>query len=211
MSTVAGTVRSRVTRSRPGTFFHVSDFDGPRRAVESAISRLAAENGSLLRVRRGLYWKGVKSRFGPGRPGTEDVVLEVAGTRGVGPARWSASHALGLSIQVPAVPEFAIVGPPPTGIPGARFHSRRNFARLDLRPDEIALLEVLRDWPVHTEVDWTNLERTVSRLRAAGRIRPDRLRKAAAAERVPALRERVADLFADLGRGTRSDAALVRG
>ncbi len=210
MST-ASTVHSRVTRSQPGTFFHVSDFEGPRRAVESAISRLAAEDESLLRVRRGLYWKGVRSRFGPGRPRTEDVVLEVAGTRGVGPAGWSASHALGLSTQVPAVPEFAVVGPPPTGIPGARFHSRRNFARLDLRPNEIALLEVLRDWPVHTEVDWTDLERTVVRLRTDGRIRPDHLRKAAAAERAPALRERVADLFPDLGRGARSDAALVRG
>lgn len=189
----------------------MSDFEGPRRAVESAISRLTAENESLLRVRRGLYWKGVKSRFGPGRPRTEDVVLEVARTRGVGPAGWSASHALGLSTQVPAVPEFAVVGPPPTGIAGAKFHSRRNLGRLQLRHDEIALLEVLRDWPSHAEGDWTDLERAVASLRADGRIRPDRLRKAAAGERAPALRERIAALFADPSPVAPSDTAHLHG
>jgi hypothetical protein len=205
-SSVAATIRSRVMRSHPGTFFHVSDFDGPRRAVESAFSRLAAEEESLLRVRRGLYWKGVNSRFGPGRPRAVDVVREVAGTRGVGPAGWSAGHALGLSTQVPAVPEFAVVGPPPTGVPGAKLHSRRNFARLRLGYEEIALLEVLRDWPVHVEADWSDLERTVVRLRKDGRIRPDRLRKAAADESVPALRERVAALVGDLGQHEPSGA-----
>jgi hypothetical protein len=197
-------------RSHPGTFFHVSDFDGPRRAVESAFSRLAADEESLLRVRRGLYWKGVKSRFGPGRPRAEDVVREVAGTRGVGPAGWSAGHALGLSTQVPAVPEFAVVGPSPTGVPGAKFHARRNFARLRLGYDEIALLEVLRDWPEHVEADWSELERTVLRLRDSGRIRPDRVKKAAAEERVPVLRERVAALVTDLGRHAPASAALLR-
>jgi hypothetical protein len=200
MASVAASIRSRVARSRPGTFFRVSEFDGPRRAVESAFSRLAAEEDSLLRVRRGLYWKGVKSRFGPGRPRPEDVVREVAEGRGVGPAGWSASHALGLSTQVPAVPEFAVVGPPPTGIRGAKFHSRRNFARLGLRYDEIALLEVLRDWPGHVEADWSDLERVVIGLRDDGRIRPDRVRRAATEERAPALRDRVTALVGDPAR-----------
>lgn len=168
--------------------------------MESAFSRLAAEEESLLRVRRGLYWKGVKSRFGPGRPRVEDLVREVAGARGVGPAGWSASHALGLSTQVPAVPQFAVVGPPPTGIRGAKLHSRRNFARLGLRYEEIALLEVLRDWPVHVDVDWSDLKRTVIQLRDDGRIRPDRVRKAATEENSPALRERAAALVNDLAR-----------
>jgi hypothetical protein len=175
--------------------------------VESAFSRLATEEDCLLRVRRGLYWKGVKSRFGPGRPRTEDVVREVAEGRGIGPAGWSASHALGLSTQVPAVPEFAVVGPPPTGIHGAKFHSRTNFARLGLRYDEIALLEVLRDWPGRVEADWADLERAVVRLRDDGRIRPDRIRKAATEERAPALRGRVTALVSDLARPAPATAA----
>ncbi len=184
----------------------MSDVDGPRRAVETAFSRLAAEEERLLRVRRGLYWKGVKSRFGPGRPRAEDIVREVAEGRGVGPTGWSASHALGLSTQVPAVSEFAVVGPPPKGIRGAKFHSRRNFARLRLAYDEIALLEVLRDWPKHVEADWSDLERAVVRLRDDGRIRPDRVRKAAAEEKAPALRERVAALVSGLARPAAASA-----
>jgi hypothetical protein len=123
----------------------------------------------------------------------------VAEGRGIGPAGWSASHALGLSTQVPAVPEFAVVGPPPTGVPGVRFHSRRNFARLSLRYHEIALLEVLRDWPDHVERDWSDLERAVIRFRDDGRIRPNRVLKAATEEKVPAVRARLTELFSDKG------------
>lgn len=201
MASVAGSIRSSVERARPGAFFRVSEFDGPRRAVESAFSRLALEESSLIRVRRGLYWKGVNSRFGPGRPRPEDVASEVAEGRGIGPAGWSASHALGLSTQVPAVPEFAVVGPPPTGVPGVRFHSRRNFARLGLRYEEVALLEVLREWPAYVDRDWSDLERAVIRLRDDGRIRPNRMLKAATEEKVPALRTHVAELFGNLGDG----------
>lgn len=199
MPSTAATVRSKVARSRPGTFLRVSDVHGSRRAVESAFSRIAAEEESLLRVRRGLYWKGVRSRFGPGRPRAEEIVREVAGPRGLGPAGWSASHALGLSTQVPAVPEFVVVGPPPTGLPGVKFHSRRNFARLGLAYEEIALLEVLRDWPEHADAEWADVLRRVSELRNDGRIRLDRVSKAAAQERAPALRERIARLVNHLG------------
>ncbi len=208
MDSMAAMVRSKVARSRPGTFLRVSDVDGPRRAVESAFSRIAADEDSLLRVRRGLYWKGVKSRFGPGRPKAEDIVREVAGPRGLGPAGWSASHVLGLSTQVPAVPEFAVVGPPPTGIPGVKLHSRRNFVRLGLGYEEIALLEVLRDWPEHAEAEWADVERTVSELRDDGRISLDRVCKAAVEERAPALKERVTELVNDLD-GHASRNALV--
>jgi hypothetical protein len=79
------------------------------------------------------------------------------------------------------------------------FHSRRNLARLGLGYEEIALLEVLRDWPEHVEVDWTDLERAVGRLRDDGRVGLDRVRKAAAEEHVPALRERVTELVSHLG------------
>jgi hypothetical protein len=42
------------------------------------MSRLAAA-GELLRVHHGLYWKGVQTRFGAGRPGLVDVAIAVAG------------------------------------------------------------------------------------------------------------------------------------
>jgi hypothetical protein len=198
---IAATIRSEVERTRSGTFFCAGDFPGPRPAVETALSRLTAE-GSLRRVRRGLYWKGVKSRFGPGRPRVEDVVREIADDRGLGPTGWSASHALGLSTQVPATPEFVVVGPTPTGIPGVVFHSRRNFARLGLKYLEIALLELLRAWPDFVETGWEDLMRSVRRLRGEGAIRLERIARAASSERSPSLRKRLDALLSELEEET---------
>ena len=59
--------RRRVRRAPAGTFFRTSDFVGPRPAVLTALSLLHSD-GALARVRNGLYWKGVNSRFGKGRP-----------------------------------------------------------------------------------------------------------------------------------------------
>lgn len=181
MSSVAATVRSRVDRSRVGTFFSVGDFTGSPRAVETALSRLAGAGRGLTHVRKGLYWKGVKSAFGTGRPSPESVVRKVAGNRS-GPSGWTASHALGLSTQVPAIPEFAIFGPAPTGIPGVVFHSRWNPERSRLRYTEIALLEVLRDWPAKVEAEWDDLVDIVHRLESDGRVRVDKVLEIASQE-----------------------------
>ena len=198
MRTVAATIRTKLDMARPGSFFRTSDFAGPRSAVESHLSRHAAKARDLLRVRRGLYWKGVASRFGPGRPGIDDIVRRVTEGCGAGPSAWTASLALGISTQVPATATYAVVGPPPTGIPGAEFRSRRNLARVGLGYLEIALLEVLRDWPAFVEADWPALVARVGALRDAGTIRPARVAKAAAREHRPALRKRVDALLAGL-------------
>lgn len=190
MATVSGMIRNKVERGRAGSFFRVSDYDGPRRAVESALSRLALA-GDLVRVRRGLYWKGANSRFGAGRPRAKEVALQIADHRGTGPCGWSASHVLGLSTQVPPKLDLAVVGPPPSSIPGVRFHSRRNLERLKLNYLEVALLECLRDWPRSVEADWSALvERTVE-LTSEGKIRLDRVLSAAAGEFAPEVRKRM--------------------
>ena len=61
----------------PGTFFRSTDFEGSTSAVDTAMSRLARD-GLLTRVHRGLYWKGVRSRFGTGRPPALAVGVELA-------------------------------------------------------------------------------------------------------------------------------------
>ncbi|MCK6480072.1 MAG: hypothetical protein L6R43_07955 [Planctomycetes bacterium] len=204
MKTVASVVREKLGRAPPGSFFRTTDFRGPRSAVECYLSRLAAGGGRLLRVRRGLYWKGGESRFGAGRPPVDEVVRRVAGDRAVGPAGWSASHALGLSTQVPAEGAYAVVGAAPAGIPGVRFHCRRNLRRLGLRYLEVALLEVLRDWPSTVETDWSALVDRVAGLRDAGHLRPARLRGAVAGERGPAVRALFARLDGDLPAARRA-------
>ena len=59
----------------------VRDFDGPRSAVESAFSRLAAGE-ALVRVRKGLCWKGAATALGMSPPRVEEVALAVGGPCG---------------------------------------------------------------------------------------------------------------------------------
>jgi Family of unknown function (DUF6088) len=184
MSTAAA-VKRRVTRAKPGTFLRVSDLakNAPsRHAVEHTLSRLAASDAPLVRAHRGLYFRGFESRFGKTSPRPLEVAIEVTRGRGAGPAGWTALRTLGVTTQVPAVDEVAIVGGPPVGIDGVRFHVRRNPDRLALSFDEIATLEAIRAWPTHGDRDWGELRTAVCTLATDGRIRPKRLTKAAGGE-----------------------------
>ena len=84
----------------------------------------------------------------------------------------SAALALGVTTQMPAKPEFAVVVGRPEAVKGMfRIHTRRNAARLDLTAQEIALLEVLRDPETLVESGWPALVRAVTELAAATGIR----------------------------------------
>ena len=209
MKSAADTVRRKVEASPAGTFFRTSDFPGSRSAVETHLSRLVSTDPSLLRVRRGLYWKGGRSKYGSGKPDVDAIVRAVASDQSVGPPRGAAGHALGLSTQVPATPAYAVVGAPPTGIPGVKFHSRRNLKRIGLNYHEVALLEVLRDWPDSVEANWVTLVLRVARLRNEGLLRPEQMRSAVAGEHAPALRERFDQLMVELS-GFRNRSAAGR-
>jgi Family of unknown function (DUF6088) len=186
-NSISATVKRRVARAKPGTFLRVSDLsvnNGSRHAVEHALSRLAAADAPIVRAHKGLYFRGNESRFGKTRPRPVDVALEVSRNRGAGPAGWTALRSLGVTTQVPSIDEVALLGAPPTGIDGVRFHVRRNPARLDLTLHEIATLEAVRSWPTHVGSDWSELRTAIGGLVADGRIRPTRLRKAACSEPV---------------------------
>jgi len=191
--TVSGRIRNRVDAAPTGTFFRPGDFAGSSSAIETTLSRLARE-GRLLRVRRGLYWKGVRSRFGSGSPDSLDVALELAGPKGVGPTGWTASHALGLTTQVPPFAELAIAGRhAPKAPTGVRFHTRSNLNRLSLGFHEIAVLEVLRDWPAKTDSDWPSLAGTVEGLVKDKLVNLGRLKRNLAGE-PPEVRKLVSSL-----------------
>jgi hypothetical protein len=185
--------RSGLIRSAPeGTFFTRAAFTGSDRAVESALSRLAA-HGELLRVRRGLYWKGKSTRFGMTRPAPLQVALQVAGP-GSGPAGVAAAHMLGLTTQVPSTSEVAVPGRVPESLDGVRFRSRSFERRLrGLRPLEVAVLEVLRD-PGAVEVEWTAAARRFSDLADVGEIRLEVVSEEAEQESVLIVRARLREL-----------------
>lgn len=203
MTSVASTLRERIENAPPRTFLRADELCSgfaSRAAADTALSRLAGDaRVPLVRVRRGLYWRGTSSRFGKGAPAPADLVLAVLGDRGgIGPSGWSASRDLGLTTQRPAVEEFATIAPPPAGIRGVRFHRRSNPRRAGLRYHEIAMLEALRDWPAYTDGDWNELVRSVRAMVRAGRIRLTALRDAAKFEPASA-RERVDTLLSASG------------
>ncbi len=197
MST-AEVIRERLAGAVPRSFLAASALPGSRRAVECELSRLTAE-GEVVRVRKGLYWKGPKTRFGMGAPRAGDVALEVGG-RGAGPAELAAAHMLGLTTQVPSVPVIAVPGRAPKPVPGTRFVSRSIERRIGgLRPVEVAVLEVLRSGPAIVEKPWTEFAVIMSRLAAAGEVRIQALAAQVGEEHHVATRERWAELAGALG------------
>lgn len=205
-TSVATEVRKRVLPSRD-RFWRPEDFDGSVEAVAQTLSRLARA-GELRRVRRGLYWRGASTRLGMAPPPPHRLTNEVVGGPGTGPAGWSAALALGLSTQVPRRETIAVPGRAPRN-PGAvhlvsrAASTKRHDERL--RPVEVALLEVLRDWDALVEVPTRDAVGRIARLTDTGAIRLDRLARASATE-PPRVRERLRRLLVALGASTYADA-----
>lgn len=203
---VAPEVRKRVLGSR-NRFWRPEDFSGSHDAVAQALSRLV-RSGELRRVRRGLYWRGAPTRLGMAPPPSDRFAVEVVGRPGTGPAGWSASLALGLSTQVPRHETVAVPGRAPRSLGTVRFVSRAaSTKRRDerLRPAEVALLEVLRDWDGLVEVAVDDAIDRIERLAEAGTIRLDRLVRASSTE-PPRVRERLRQLLGAIGQPTAADA-----
>jgi hypothetical protein len=170
-TSVAAIVRHQVETARPGTFLWRRDFAGPDRAVETALSRLVAHD-EIVRIRRGLYWRGKKTRFGMTRPDPLAAALAVAGP-GSGPAGVAAAAVLGLTTQVPSVIEVAVPGKVPEPMKGIRF-TARPFTRREcrLRPTEVAVIELMRT-PHPIERPWKEVTAKIDDLIEAKTIRPD--------------------------------------
>lgn len=166
--TTSGKVARRVRRAR-NRFFRRDDFEGSRAAVEKALSRLVA-GGELVRVRNGLYWRGTETPLGMAPPNPREVIRALAGKAARGPAGLSASNLLGLSTQIPRLPEYAVSGAVPEvdRIRIVRRDGRRGEARRAARltENDIAVLEVLDSWEKVVEMPAAEaVERLSVRLR----------------------------------------------
>lgn len=201
---VAALVRDEIDRAATGSFIvvrDVVDHIGSRHAVELALTR-AADDGRLTPVRRGLYWKGARTRFGSTRPDALDAALGVARASGfdsgVGPTGWSASHVLGLSTQIPAQTHVTVPGRVPAAPAGVRFHQRSPRGRLGLGVLEVALLEVLAQFPRQTEASWDDLVARTRSLIADAQVDVQKVLDAAHKQRSLAARASADRLKADL-------------
>jgi hypothetical protein len=201
-------VRKRILRSRD-RFWRPEDFTGSPDAVAKVLSRLARA-GELRRLRRGLYWRGTPTRLGMALPPPDRFVHEVVGAPGTGPAGWSAGLALGLSTQVPLRDTITVPGRAPRTSGTVHFVSRAaSVKRRDerLRPTEVALLEVLRDWDTLVELSTDAAIERIARLAENGELRLDRIVRASATE-PPRVRERLRRFLEATGKS--SAAAAVR-
>lgn len=97
---------------------------------------------------------------------------------------------------MPAVPELAIVGRPPTSIQGVRFRERSNTRRVavNLRPKEIAVLELARDQFAPVEVSFNDVRAGLKGLVESGEIDASRIKDAALGE-PRAVRRCIAEVF----------------
>ena len=175
---------------------HVNRLPGTATAARQAASR-AAKIGELVPVRRGLYYRGAKTRYGMTRPRVEEIVREILGEAGNGPAGSSAAREWGVTTQVP--PAFHIAALWATvPIEGVTQHARRNRERASLNAKEIALLELMRAPEVYVEAGWTALVRKVHDVLASGEAVEGRLRVAVTGERNVVVRKNFDRLVSDL-------------
>jgi hypothetical protein len=190
-------------------FWRPEDFEGSPVSVAKALSRLT-HAGELRRVRRGLYWRGRPTLLGMAPPSPGRVASEIVPDTGKGPAGWSAGLALGLSTQVPRRETIAVPCRAPQSSGSVRFVSRAaSVKRRDerLRPFEVALFEVLRDWNHCVEVPFEVAIERVTALIDNGTLRLDRIVRAAATE-PPRVRDRLRQLLEAVGRP--NEAAGIR-
>jgi hypothetical protein len=215
----AQTVRRRILTSED-RIWATQDFEGSRDAVQAALRRLV-RTGELERIRRGVYWRGRKTRFGMAVADEGRALRKLLGRKaGVGAAGWYATNLLGLSTQIAPAEILAITGRPPTGFSHLQLIDRsQRIGRHDARLNdlEITLLEALEGWEKYVERKPTAAVDRFLELLGGDNVRISRLVAAAATE--PAVvRERLRHLLAEGGwkaeaariDGARSDSARKR-
>lgn len=101
---IAESIRNRIKRDKPGTLYFISDF--AQHGNDVFISRLLSEcveDGLLLRIANGIYYKPIETKFGVLYPSVEELVKAIArrDNAQILPTGATAENRLGLSTQVP--------------------------------------------------------------------------------------------------------------
>ena len=188
-------VASHVATLPESSFVTVRGVSGPRSAVESAFSRLAA-SGEVARVRKGTYWKGAPTPLGVSLASRRGCRSCAIGGPGSGPAGVAAAHWLGLtsqdSIDVPGC--GAGTGADAVAHRCGSRNVRSGGYWQGMSPSEVAVLEVLRSGPAVVEAGWDRLGEVVAQLAEDGHVRPAALDAAANDEPHRGARARWAEL-----------------
>ncbi|MGW0162152.1 hypothetical protein ACWDUN_22845 [Mycobacterium sp. NPDC003323] len=187
-------------------FWKPADLDTAPSTTQHLLAELVNQ-GELRHLRRGLYWRGLKTPLGMAPPQPDLLAAELAGVPGIGPAGLSAANALQLSTQIPRRGEYAIPARPPADYELVRFanrSARRGRADAALTPIEVATLEVLDRWDQVIETSPDAAMTRLTELIDAGRLDAERLAEASDTE--PAsVRARLRHLLQRTGRTELAD------
>lgn len=147
--------------------------------VEGGIDVLDAfvAQGELLRLHEGIYWRGVKTRFGMTCPTETEWLRWLLPFGGWGYSEYSAANKLGFSTQVPFKTE--IITPISPIIPWSASEEMLkdilplvNFtvntelshrADLNLTVTEVSILEIMRQ-PEYTDIPFSKLHGKIKNL-----------------------------------------------
>jgi hypothetical protein len=177
-NSVATKVRERVEAGGERFWKHADFSDLSASAVAHALSRLAA-TGDLERVGKGLYFRSKQTAIGPSGPPGPGAIEETAKAP-LHPSGLTAGSALGFSTQNPAKPEFATASPAAPSLLQdiALVRTRRPHTRLEMDSTDAALLELLRDRALSSDLPpEATVDRLLSLLAEPGRF--ERLTEAA--------------------------------
>jgi len=101
---IAENIRDQIKHDKAGTVYFISDF--AQHGNDVFISRLLSEcvdDGLLLRIANGIYYKPIETKFGVLYPSVEELVKAIArrDNAQILPTGATAENRLGLSTQVP--------------------------------------------------------------------------------------------------------------
>lgn len=191
--------KARVLTSK-NRFWRFQDLPGSSSDSQHLLSELSSQ-GHLLKVRKGLYWRGVATPLGMSPPSPAQLTDELAGGKGVGPAGLSASNLLHLSTQVPRHAWVAVPTRAPQSSSSVHFLSRATRtarAKERLLPRDVAVLETLNDWESVVEVPWAEAWARLCEMLASESGLAERLAKASRTE-PGAVRARLSALLRESG------------
>jgi len=196
----AASLRRRILASQ-NKYWRAGKLSGPESTTQHILTELERK-GELLHIRKGLYWRGLKTPLGMSPPPSRSLTIKIAKTNnGIGPAGLSASNMLRLSTQIPKHSWIAIPSRAPTPTGTIKFVSRAartGRVTAKLTPLEVALLETLQGWDRIIEIPIDQAWERMCAMLIANEINATRLAIAARTE--PAIvRIRLSALLSNSG------------
>lgn len=189
-----GPVAEKVARKPEGTFVRTSSIDVPATTatVARALDHLA-EDGVLIALDRGLWFKPHPDGSGPDPVSLAvQVMADLSIRDGFGPTGAAALAHLDLGVW-PKTSTIAVAGHTLSPVEGLRFV--RRSGRKSMSVSDVAVLEVLRAWPVLDDLSWKGFTEQVVELHVFGKVNVERIVRGAKSERANVVKERAGILL----------------